>query len=55
MICLTIFFAFFIQNTNNDQEAAGHIDDDDDDLGLANDEEYLHSIEVFLSIEFFYI
>ncbi len=49
---MTIFFACFIRNTNDDKEATGYLDDDNDDLGLANDEEYLHSIEVSLFFEF---
>ncbi len=47
---MTIFFACFIRNTNDDKEATEYLDDDD--LGLANDEEYLHSIEVSLFFEF---
>ncbi len=51
MIGLTIFFAFFIRNTNDDKEVTGYLDDD---LGLENDEEYLHSIEVSLFFEFYF-
>jgi len=43
-MCLTIFFVFLIRNTDDDKEAAEHISDDD--LGLANGEDYLHSMEV---------
>jgi hypothetical protein len=43
-VCLTIFFVFFIRHTDDDKEAAEHISDED--LGLPNDEDYLHSMKV---------
>ena len=46
-MALAIFFAFFLRS---DEEIAGHVDDDDDQVEVAEDEEYLHEIEVRLNI-----
>jgi hypothetical protein len=29
-VCLAIFFAFFVRNSNSDKEIAGPVDDDDE-------------------------
>ena len=44
ILCLAIFFACFCRNPNDDKEANEHLDDNQ--LGLDNDEEYLHSMKV---------
>lgn len=48
-MALAIFFAFCIRSSKSDEEIAGHVDDDDQ-VELAEDEEYLHEIEVRLNI-----
>jgi hypothetical protein len=45
---LAIFFAFFIQNTDNDKKAAVFLEDDYIELG--ENEEYLH----LMGISYFY-
>ncbi|CAF4725311.1 unnamed protein product, partial [Rotaria magnacalcarata] len=48
IIILTLLFAVFIRHKNEDEQAAEFIDDDN--IELNDDEEYLHSIQVCLSI-----
>jgi hypothetical protein len=48
-VCLAIFFAFFVRNSNSDKEIAGPVDDDDE-LGLSDDEQNTPSTEVDFDI-----
>ncbi len=49
ILSLAIFFACFIQKSDNDKEAAEYLDDDTN-FDLDDNEEYLHSIKVCLLI-----